>query len=290
MACILCACSNDPNALYATTPKDAGDAAAVAELPLLPPCRTKKTSPPANRAPRTSARTRAPIALEDDACTALLRCKSTCSNPACLEGCYVDAGSSVWYRDYFDCVFGTTGNGQCSVECASGQNWDCIGNYEYRAATNAAYDVDFHFIGPVGPDDPGRLNTFPPLEGAMVRACGLAAFDECVADNGFVVANAGVGAYGATTFTLRGLYNGFLRIEGGAARESTAFYELPITGAQRRDSIFFARTFRNYFVLASPGSTPGFHSMGLIARMSGPSRSIAWGCRAGGALRARRGS
>ena len=269
LVCVLCACSNDLDALYATTPGDAGDAATVRALPLLPARPNAENRPACEACAADKCADARANCLEDDACIALLRCKGKCSDPACLEGCDIDAGTSVWYGDYFDCVFGATGSGQCSVECASGQNWGCVGRYEYRATTNAAYDVDFRFLGPEDMDEPGRLATFPMLEGATVRTCPLAAFDECVADNGAVLASAGVGAYGATTLTLRGVYRNFLRIEGGPAGESTAFYAPSITGAQHRDLRFFARTFRNYF-------RPGGSALEAGFPLDGPDRTHVW--------------
>jgi hypothetical protein len=117
--------------------------------------------------------------LEDDACTAILRCKGKCSHPACLQECDSEHGFSPWYDDYFSCVLGESGAGGACVEpCLAGQNWGCLGNYEWPSAGSASFDVRFRFVGP-------RLvqqREEPFFVGAEARSCNPGFRDSDVVD------------------------------------------------------------------------------------------------------------
>lgn len=68
-------------------------------------------------------------------CRDLLRCMgdNACSDPSCLARCTAAHEPSIYYADYFNCVFETIPGGsetptasRCAMECRAGDNWECL--------------------------------------------------------------------------------------------------------------------------------------------------------------------
>jgi hypothetical protein len=170
LAVALIGCTHDSSGLYATAPSsnDAGEANAVAETPLpLLPSRPSDSDTYASCA--ACAKDKCAAArehcLEDDDCTDMLACKGKCSDPACLQACEAKLELSAWYDDLGTCVFEQA----CNVECKAGENFACVGHYNWPVATQSRFPVRFDFGLNYSSTASLRFKSF--LVGAEVRAC-----------------------------------------------------------------------------------------------------------------------
>ena len=241
--CAVAACSNDSAALYARE-GDAG--AAPVALPLLPKTPDARVLKACRVCAASECKDARTSCLKDDACTALLRCKGECSDPACLEHCEIGNDRSAWYDDYSACVFETT----CSAACAQGQSFGCLGRYDVRSSQAGSYDVTWHFTSRTDPEDPARssYSLGPTLQGAKVRACAPTSTDCSAAGSAQGIAT--VGAYSRATMTLQGApFRGYLEVTGGAYDEQSLVYGWAISGPGWREVGFVGRA---YF-LGDPG-------------------------------------
>jgi hypothetical protein len=127
----LTACSNNPEALYCQPGECAREAdsgtAPLDEPPWLPAQPDDGVIDDCTACAMERCAMARDYSLDDDACTALLTCKSKCWHPACLAECEADYGFSAWYDDLWVCTFGS-----CGAECAAGQNWACVDRFDWR--------------------------------------------------------------------------------------------------------------------------------------------------------------
>ncbi len=133
----------------------------------------------------------------DDRCSQLLACKGSCSDPACLFECEVEHAASgkhnnfhtclvesacasdldckseceaehqasETYHAYRACVFET----RCREECATGQNWQCLGDYSWTGP-DAGHAAPRRLTVMV--KDADRLHlVYPGAGGVQVYAC-----------------------------------------------------------------------------------------------------------------------
>jgi hypothetical protein len=103
-------------------------------------------------------------------CRALLSCEAACSDPNCLANCAADYPPSLAFDDYFGCAFGTTygkPQSKCPSECAAGQDWDCVGKYDWNGdpTKGTAQFADVRL------NDIGVSNQISSLEGSTIARC-----------------------------------------------------------------------------------------------------------------------
>jgi hypothetical protein len=223
-------CSNDLDALFRAPDMDAGTQArtlrTIPRLPALPDVDRRNAC--ADCAERTCDQARANC-LEDDDCTDELVCKGRCRDPACLQACTAAHGSSPWYADYANCVFG-----QCPTECNTGNNWECQQEYDWPAAEEPAFGVKFDFTASPTFFLGSQVPTY--VVGALVSACDDA--PDCSAPQD----SAKVGIDNTVTLVLRPSalppkdFRGYLSIVGGDVEEHQILYLAPLARPQE----FFA--------------------------------------------------
>jgi hypothetical protein len=148
---VLCACSNDPSALYRQSAGDAGSAEATdVHEAKAPPILPAQPDPDHVSACEACARDNCVKAragcLGDDACTAQLECSGACSDPGCLQRCAADTGVegqwSIWWEDLFVCAYQ-----MCETECNTGQNWACEDHFDWPSAEQQTIRVHARFQG-----------------------------------------------------------------------------------------------------------------------------------------------
>ena len=229
LAAALSGCSNNLDALYAGG-HDGGTAEDA--LPLLPATPDERFVDACEACAASQCKDERASCLADDACTAQLRCKGSCSDPACLERCEVDHTRSAWYDDYLQCVF----EAACAVPCGRGQSFECLGNYAVRSGAASSYAVTWHFDGYVRSDDPVRStnNLSPLLEGASVRACNALSSD--CGSAGAAQGIAAIDAYDDAQMTVEGSpFRGYLELSGGPYDERALLYRQPTSGSEWRE-------------------------------------------------------
>ena len=180
----LSACSNDGDALICDPSQCPGDADASGapgqgEPPWLPALPDVQNRDACEACAKASCGTTRAACLEDDACTALLRCEGEADNPADLQTCEAEHGFSPWYDDHWACVLFES----CATECKSGENWGCVGRYDWPPAPEDHFPVTFHFKNPrrsafTGGDS--RVELF--RAGAQARTC-KSADGDCTLDD-----------------------------------------------------------------------------------------------------------
>jgi len=163
----LVGCTHDSNALYESAPSSSSvGATRMTELPMLP---SRPGDPATEASCAACAIDRCAVArencLEDDDCTDMLTCKGKCSDPACLQACEATLRHSAWYEDLWTCVY----QSNCETECKSGENFACVGGYNWPMATQSRFPVRFNFSGDYFSTVGLRFKSF--LVGAIVRAC-----------------------------------------------------------------------------------------------------------------------
>lgn len=204
----LAGCTHDSSGLYATEgSKRVRSTPAVTELPLLPSVTGDSTTDAKCAA---CAKDKCAVArgrcLEDDDCMHMLACKGKCSDPACLQACTAKLEFSAWYEDLSTCVF----RDACDVECRSGENFACVGQYSWPVATQSRFPVRFNFSGDYFSTVGLRFKSF--LVGAAVRACPSSPCnDNNSNDSGRVDATNGISLNLIGDVT--GRFPGFLEIE-----------------------------------------------------------------------------
>ncbi len=209
LAVSLLSCTHDSSGLYAAAAasKDAGATRAVTELPRLP-SRPGNSDTYASCAACASDKCAAARdhCLEDDDCTDMLACKGQCSDPACLQACEAKFEFSAWYEDLWTCVFQQA----CNIECKSGENFACVGDYNWPMATQSRFPVRFNFSGDYFSTAGLRFKSF--LVGAEVRACpGSPCTENNLHDSGRVDSANGVSLN--LIGDVSGRFPGFLEIE-----------------------------------------------------------------------------
>jgi hypothetical protein len=203
----LVGCTHDSSALYARSAQDAGAVVAPTELPFLPARPgDQETDATCEGCAREKCATARDNCLEDDDCRDVLACKGKCADPACLQGCDARLGFSAWYEDLLNCVFGQA----CSAECKAGENFACVGHYDWPVASQSRFPVRFNFSFDYGSTVGLRFKSF--LVGAAVRACPSSpCTDNSLYDSGRVDSSNGVSLN--LIADLTGRFPGFLEIE-----------------------------------------------------------------------------
>ena len=164
------ACERDRDALYS--------GAAGAEAPLAPIVPDEDRVSACEDCAAEQCGQAREACLEDDACTGLLHCTGSCSDPACVVACEVAHGWSPWFEDMRACMAPS-----CGAACGLGENWDCLGDYDWPGATEIPFGVDLWFADVTGAAIAARTEPFLP--GARVRVCFDPTCDE-VGDEGVV--------------------------------------------------------------------------------------------------------
>jgi len=159
----LTGCTHDSSALYESAP---GANVSVMELPSLP-ARTGNPDTDANctACAKDKCAQARDHCLEDDDCVDMLQCRGKCSDPACTQACEAKFAYSPWYDDLWTCVFSQA----CDVECKAGENFACVGHYNWPVATQSRFPVRFNFSLNYSSTAALRFTSF--LVGAAARAC-----------------------------------------------------------------------------------------------------------------------
>jgi hypothetical protein len=212
-------CSNDIDSLFAKTQHgaDAGAKPTVKPepLPTLPALPDMNHVAGCEQCAKDTCDKARTNCLEDDDCTAELRCKGKCSDVACLQKCLGPSGSSPWYGDYSKCVFG-----QCPTECNTGNNFECQGNYDWPAAVTANFDVTFQFDN----------NT--NLARDTIRVCGDGV--DCTGDQAVVgLDNSVTLNFNASTAVRPFDFRGRLEVDAGSKGARLILYLPPLSRTQK---------------------------------------------------------
>jgi hypothetical protein len=111
-------------------------------------------------------------------------CEAACSDPNCLANCAADYPPSLAFNDYFACAFGrmvgTQPQSKCPSECAAGQDWECVGAYDWTGdpAKGTAQFAN------VSLNDIGVSNVISSLEGTPIARCTDGALNTLSGDAG----------------------------------------------------------------------------------------------------------
>lgn len=224
-------CSNNLNSLFVKSAAraDAGTATVKPEpVPLLPAQPDMAHRVGCEQCAKDACDVARMNCLEDDDCTAELRCKGKCSDPACLQTCGAESSSSSWYRDYAICVFG-----QCPTECNTGHNFDCQGNYDWPATESglqSSFEVTFNFA----PDPISFMSTSTIQTagvGLPVQACADAMICSDL-DHGVV----GIDGKVKLTLSPNAIpprdFRGYLKLDDDGYGEGQLLYTPPLSRSQ----------------------------------------------------------
>jgi hypothetical protein len=153
--------------------------------------------------------------LEDDACTAQLRCTGECSDPGCLEECRGTVGgdtrspfgTSPFHWELSRCAFFS-----CPLACQSGHNWECVGAYQWPQAEESRVESYVRFGTGEYPWDVAASGIRDSLAGARVKVC----YNTLDCGDAAVSLDAAQGA--ALTLSTRGgagLFEGYFELRSG---------------------------------------------------------------------------
>ena len=199
----LVGCTHDTGGLYGTAPDPAP---APAQLPLLP-FRTGNpdTDSTCAACAKDACAAQRDYCLQDDDCMNMLACKGKCSDPACLQACAAKFEFSAWFEDLWFCALD-----ECSLECNAGENFACVGQYNWPVATRSRFPVRLNFNLGLYSTAGLRFQSF--LVGAAVRACPSSpCTDNNLIDSGRVDATNSVSL--DLIGDVTGRFPGFLEIE-----------------------------------------------------------------------------
>jgi hypothetical protein len=226
----LAACSNDLDALYGDgVVKDAGAVKMKAELPLLPMLPDLENESECKACAKDKCADARANCLDDDACVENLACRGICSDPGCLQRCDAKYPAfSYWFAALVTCVMSNA----CATPCKTGENFACVGKYDWPVAEERRFRVRFRFTYE---NFFSSALTQPFVVGAQVRACGGDPCDDNVLDSGRVDAR--------NTFELglelglgRSSFGGFLEVEGDrigpAGWHDRLFPQFPVQAAE----------------------------------------------------------
>jgi hypothetical protein len=154
-------CSNDLDSLYRQS-----------DPPLLPSLPDRERLADCRACAQESCEAPHANCLADPACSELLSCRGTCSDPACTQRCVAEHGYSPWYDDLWACVL----NDACAQACGSGENFACVGAYQAPKAekNRERFPVRFRFKNPrtgLAYAYPGDQRDEQFVVGAAARSC-----------------------------------------------------------------------------------------------------------------------
>lgn len=224
----LAGCNADLDALYAD------EDALIALLPARP---DDPVAPACGMCAKQNCEQQRLDCEQDALCSQLLACKAPCDNPACLFECEADFEArgehnnfhTCWYysdctsdescadeclaehdaSDAYDvyrtCVF----DSECKDECATGENWQCLGDYSWKPG-DERFAADPRLTVMVKDID---LLTRPysGIEGVEVYACAAYVSNVCTDEPQAISDGQGIAALERLQLEDDGTYQGHLR-------------------------------------------------------------------------------
>jgi hypothetical protein len=190
LSLLLAGCTADLDALYAD------EQALIALLPARP---DDPVAPGCGMCAKNNCEQQRLECEQDELCSKLLACKAPCSDPACLFECEADFEARGEHNNFHICLYDGKCPGdpdcvseceaehqaveiydayracvfedECRQECATGENWQCLGDYSWTPddAGSAAPPRLTVMVKDI--DDLHGL--YPGVEGADVTACSV---------------------------------------------------------------------------------------------------------------------
>jgi hypothetical protein len=243
-----------------TAPGDAAVRDGVQAMPFLPFTPTDEHKEPCTRCATDECTTEHQACLEDASCLAMLRCRGTCSDPACNAACgsfelldYSVSGLRPGRRGaenenfirYHHCVSLT----RCSDVCGAGVDWDCKKGYRWPIIPDRfPFRVQVELLDILGSGVSARVTGYVPAFPGMPSA---------------LTQSAQTAGWGQTelefTSTGQGL---FLQIESGPEAVDE-FRMLDYSGPFFRDTRLSRNVFQEGFPPVFP--QPGFAGVFIVA-------------------------